>query len=136
MRLTLQRGIPAKVSVPGELFFGGEHEAFTLERIAVVIPSGVYKLGLYPSPHFNRLMPILLDVPGRSDILLHWGNYPQNSDGCILVGEQRDLASEEIFSTREAFNELFPLIQAGVNTEGCEIEILDAPRTNEYEDDL
>lgn len=113
----------------GELFFGGEHECFTLERVGVAIPAGTYRLDLYQSPHFNRLMPMLCDVPGRSDILIHWGNYPQNSDGCILVGEQQDLSIGEIFNTRKQFDELFPLIEAAVRTEGCQIEIVDPHST-------
>jgi len=81
-------------------------------------------------------MPILKDVLDRQDILLHWGNYPANSDGCILLGSQRSLEIEEIYNTRAAFEELFPVIQAAVNTEGAEIEILDAQTTHTHEDDL
>jgi hypothetical protein len=136
MKLTLQRGQIGNVSIPGELFCGGAHECWTLERKAVAIPAGTYQLGLYPSPHFSRLMPILKDVLDRQDILLHWGNYPANSDGCILLGSQRSLEIEEIYNTRAAFEELFPVIQAAVNTEGAEIEILDAQTTHTHEDDL
>ena len=68
-----------------------------------------------------------LQVPTREYILLHWGNYPQNSDGCILVGKQRDLSSDEIFQTRAMFDELFLPIQAAIETEGCFITIKDPP---------
>ncbi len=127
--MTLQRGTAEEQSIHGELFIGGAHACFTLERKGVQIPAGVYEVGLYPSPHFQRLMPILKNVPGRADILIHWGNYPQNSDGCILVGEQRDLSTGEIFNTQKQFQALFPVIEAAVETEGCEIEVLDAHTT-------
>jgi hypothetical protein len=125
MEIIVQRGTPTLASIPGELFIQGAHVCFTLERPGVAILSGRYKLSLYPSPHFGRLMPMLDDVPGRENILIHWGSYPTDSEGCILIGEQRDLTLGEIFYTREAFNELFPVIQAAVNTEGAWITVKD-----------
>jgi hypothetical protein len=30
----------------------------------------------------------IMDVPGRTNLLFHWGNYPQiDSQGCILLGQ-------------------------------------------------
>ena len=29
----------------------------------------------------------VMDVPGHSNILFHWGNYNSDSDGCVLLGE-------------------------------------------------
>lgn len=49
------------------------------------IPDGIYKYtphlwkGKYPTVH-------LLDVPSRSDILIHFGNFLKDIKGCILVG--------------------------------------------------
>jgi hypothetical protein len=123
MELDLARGQPTAKSIPGELFVGGVHAAYTLERPEVAIPAGKYQITLYPSPHFHRLMPLLNDVPGRADILIHWGNFPENSDGCLLVGETRDLSTDEIFNTRRQFDALFPAIQAAVENEGCFIII-------------
>ena len=133
MEIILQRGTPTAKSIPGEMFIGGTHAAYTLERPGMAILAGRYKLGLYPSPHFQRLMPILEDVPSRSDILIHWGNYPTDSEGCILVGKQRDLSSDEIFHTREMFEELFLPIQAAVEMEGCWLDVRD-PLSNNAED--
>ena len=28
----------------------------------------------------------LMNIPGHDNILLHWGNYNKDSEGCILVG--------------------------------------------------
>lgn len=122
--MTIQRNSPVGNALPGEMFIAGSHACYTLERVAVAIPEGTYKVGLYPSPHFGRLMPILENVPGRADILIHWGSYPENSEGCILVGEQQDLSTGDIFNTRKQFEALFPAIQAAVETEGCSLMLI------------
>ena len=38
--LILQRGTATDKSIPGEMFIGGTHACFTLERPEVAIPSG------------------------------------------------------------------------------------------------
>jgi hypothetical protein len=56
------------------------------------IPEGEYPLVVSHSPKFQRQLPLLLNVPGRSGIRIHAGNRahrdPAKSDttGCILVG--------------------------------------------------
>ena len=79
----------------GVLSFG-DQTLFTLERPWLgnaegisCIPEGEYPVALMFSPHFNREMPHLLGVPDRSDILIHWGNFVENTHGCILVGTTR-----------------------------------------------
>jgi hypothetical protein len=127
MELILQRGIPGVVSQPGELFIQNTHAAYTLENLADHIPAGRYKVTLYPSPHFKRLML------GRTDILIHWGNHASDYRGCIGVGEMRDLSTEEIFNTVKAFSALFPAIEAAVENEGCWITLKDSsqPQANQ-----
>lgn len=49
------------------------------------IPAGVYQVKKRHSPKFNEHFHIL-DVPGRSWILIHQGNYYTQIRGCILVG--------------------------------------------------
>ena len=51
------------------------------------IPYGTYKVILYMSPRSGRLLPMLLDVPHFTWILIHRGNFPENSEGCLLPGE-------------------------------------------------
>ena len=61
------------------------------------IPAGRYRVILAPSPKFESstdpwvaryasAMPHLADIPNRSLIMIHWGNDPENTDGCILIG--------------------------------------------------
>jgi hypothetical protein len=118
LEMVIQRGIPTATSIPGEMFIEGRHVCWTLERADVAIPAGTYQVTLYASPHFERLMPLLNDVPGRSEIEIHWGNFPPDSRGCILVGEAASV--DAIWKTQDAFRSLFPAIEGSVRSgEGC-----------------
>lgn len=74
----------------GKLYVSGEYVCDTLEPAKVgsypCIPSGDYNVVLAPSPKFGKLMPRLCNVPGRVGILIHQGNSPKDTHGCILVG--------------------------------------------------
>lgn len=50
------------------------------------VPAGTYDVALTRSPRFGRLLPILIDVPGRSGIRIHRGNTVDDTKGCILPG--------------------------------------------------
>ena len=59
------------------------------------IPPGTYKMTMRDSPvvtrtsngRFSRGWEVT-NVPGRTFIMLHPGNWDRNSDGCILVGRE------------------------------------------------
>jgi len=51
------------------------------------IPLGNYTVAPRQSAKYNKHYHIL-DVPGRSFILIHIGNYNTQTKGCILVGEK------------------------------------------------
>ena len=89
----------------GVLFFpaeSGQSPMATLEPPASgahpAIPAGEYALRLdVVSPRFARSprrwsaawgarLPRLMQVPGREGILIHPGNRPADSSGCVLVG--------------------------------------------------
>ena len=49
------------------------------------IPAGTYQVRKHNSPTFGRCFKVH-DVPGRSEILIHKGNFNRDTHGCILVG--------------------------------------------------
>ncbi|MBE3086937.1 MAG: hypothetical protein IMZ64_12060 [Bacteroidetes bacterium] len=49
------------------------------------IPEGIYNVTKTYSPTKGRCFKIN-DVPGRTNILIHKGNYKKDTLGCILVG--------------------------------------------------
>jgi len=57
----------------------------TLENADYLVPALIYKVAVTQSPKFQRLLPVLEQVPGRSGIRIHRGSRPEHSKGCILI---------------------------------------------------
>jgi hypothetical protein len=59
---------------------------------------------------------LLQHVPGHSEILIHPGNFNEDSDGCILIGTAitGDDSGQMIIDSDKAFSD-FMALQAGVN---------------------
>lgn len=81
----------------GNLILDGEiiYTFFTLElpnlhnkRNISSIPVGIYKAEKILRSSNGKEAILLNDVPGRSEILLHSGNYYKDSEGCILAGDR------------------------------------------------
>lgn len=70
---------------------GGPIGIVTLENHLTMIPTGTYSLSWHVSAHLGgKTVPMLNDVPDRTYILIHQGNFETCSEGCILVGSCRD----------------------------------------------
>ena len=65
-------------------------EIATIENDDYIIPCGTYPVKVTWSPKFKRMLPILLNVPGRSGIRFHRGTKPEHSRGCILVSAAKE----------------------------------------------
>jgi hypothetical protein len=50
------------------------------------IPTGQYQFIITMSPKFGFDVPLLLDVPGRTEIEWHPGDFPYDTEGCLCVG--------------------------------------------------
>jgi hypothetical protein len=90
LHLLLKRYAFKASYVVGRLSLNSEAFALceTLEPTKYIIPPGIYELGLDPmyGAFKGEVYPILKNVPGRSQIQIHPGNKPSDSQGCILVG--------------------------------------------------
>lgn len=79
------------------------------------IPTGKYKITLdIISPRFSNSslyksidgkLPRLLNVPGFDGILIHIGNTPKDTDGCILVGYNK--IKGQVLNSKDTFNDLY-----------------------------
>lgn len=78
------------------------------------IPRGRFAVVLAHSDHFGRIMPHLMDVNGFVGVLIHWGNWVKDTEGCILVGFTIE-SPTMIGASREAFSALFAQINDAIN---------------------
>lgn len=53
------------------------------------IPRGRYKVTVTFSNRFQKLMPLVHDVPGFDGVRIHGGNSEANTEGCPLLGQRR-----------------------------------------------
>jgi len=108
MKMLLKRRFLGDNYTIGTLFINGERFCDTLEdknrdvnrngkfdgkekkvQGETCIPFGTYKVTLNLSPRFKRPLPRLLDVPDFDGVLIHRGNTAKDTQGCILVGENK-----------------------------------------------
>lgn len=133
MKLVLERlQLDADVTI-GSLSIDGVWQCWTLEDVVrpatapkvpgkTAIPFGTYALAITPSARFGRDMPLLVNVPNFSGVRIHWGNTAVDTDGCILVGQDR--MARSIGRSRAAFAALFPLLRDGVAKGPSTIQIV------------
>jgi hypothetical protein len=117
MKCVVQRKVETLKSIIGELWVDGQLENLTLEpaRLNPVnvghpcIPAGEYALELTFSPHFAIVTPEVMNVPGRSAIRIHVGNFPKDTLGCTLVGSTK--GTDAVYGSKETFEKLMTLLR-------------------------
>ena len=133
MELLLRRDPSTAAATLGELSVDGQFECYTCEDIVravkikgeTAIPEGRYQVIINRSKRFQKMLPLLLEVPNFDGIRIHTGNTAENTEGCILVGQQID--GDSVRDSRPAFAHLFQKIQAALQDGGeCWITIEDA----------
>jgi len=103
--LELVRSVQGSTYCGGSLTINDQHQCYTLEDTLrfgdvrpsgglkvpgrTAIPPGRYLLQLRYSPKHERVVPWLAAVPFFSDVQIHPGNTPADTDGCILLGKVR-----------------------------------------------
>lgn len=70
------------------------------------IPPGRYLLAWEPSPRLKRNTLRLVDVPGRSGILIHPANKVTELAGCIAIGTRPPTAPDTLTRSRQAVQAL------------------------------
>ena len=100
MYIRLIRNKPQGNAITGRLVINGRFFCNTMERVGYQIPAICYPIRVTQSPKFQRLLPIVQNVPQRSGIRFHRGTKPEHSTGCILVVEDNPSRSREFLSRR------------------------------------
>ena len=142
LRIVLRPENATSRSLSGSLFVDGSFECYFLTLPkgdglpGSAIPPGLYSVRIAPSPKFEAIaehdawfklyadhIPHLMGIPNRSNILIHPGNYPDQTNGCILVGNSKGI--DYLANSRAAFASLQPKIVAACSSalEGCELEM-------------
>ena len=75
-------------AIYGALYLDGEFYGYTLENSSTAILPGSYAVKTRFSPKFLR-NKLEIVVPGRSYLMFHGGNCPEQSSGCVLLARQR-----------------------------------------------
>jgi len=106
----------------------GLRESMTEDEIAALkvkgataIPTGTYRIDMQTrSPRFGRVLPRLVSVKGYAGVLIHSGNTADDTEGCILVGENRERG--KVLNSRATLERLLVFLRAA-QADGEEIEL-------------
>lgn len=104
----LRRTISTPDGTFGQLEMGGVILCMTCElpwrdnaRMTSCIPSGVYPFVKRTSPKYGHHWHIK-QVPDRSFILIHVGNYPKDVKKCVAVGKNYMIGGKQTIGVTES----------------------------------
>lgn len=127
MILTVERIFKGADYTIGKLYIDDVYFCDTLENPVrdvkiwgeTAIPAGTYEIDMKTkSPAFgNRSqyafcdgkLPRLIGVPNFEGVLIHIGNYPKDTKGCILVG--RNNVKGAVMQSTDTFKDLYNRMQ-------------------------
>lgn len=143
MKLILERAYKGPTYTIGKLYIEGQYFCDTLEDVdrglkqsdtvsvisskkvygKTAIPTGEYSVVTnIVSPKFknrqwakfcNGKLPRLINVPGFEGILIHVGNKPEDTLGCILVGYNK--IKGQLIDSTSTFQKLYDIISKAQN---------------------
>lgn len=132
MILLHQRQILTQNSTIGTLILG-DFNCFTLEPTLrqgpkvwgkTAIPAGQYAIKLRTDPSrmnddytarfgsWHKGMLWLQDIPDFQDVYIHIGNFPHDTEGCILVGVTKDV--DVVYESEVAYRQLYPQVSGAI----------------------
>ncbi len=140
MELTLKRIARRATYTIGRLYIDGEYFCDTVEDVdrglrqdlptsvniakkrrgVTAIPTGRYQVTLgVKSPKFSKkktydfcggYLPRLLNVPAFDGVLIHIGNTAKDSEGCLLVGENKVVGG--VVNSTQTFHRLYERLKS------------------------
>lgn len=110
--MDIYRKVETGKAITGEFWLDGLMQCYYLEpsRFTPYYPghpcieAGIYRVVLSLSPHLGYVCPEVLNVPGRTAIRWHIGNFPKDVLGCCVVGTI--LGVDSVLDSRTAFDAL------------------------------
>lgn len=128
MELILKRIYKGERYTIGKLYVDGKYFCDTLEDCdrglrsdmplseiktkkiygVTAIPTGRYPVILSYSPRFKKILPRLCNVKGFDGVLIHAGNRPEDTSGCVLVGYNK--VKGQVLESRATMEKLMALI--------------------------
>lgn len=97
--MVLKRAYKGPKYTIGHLYLDGQYFCDTIEDVVrpagvkvageTAIPAGKYEVLITWSPRFRRMLPLLVNVPMFNGVRIHSGNTEKDSEGCIIVGENK-----------------------------------------------
>ena len=140
MKLTLKRIALRSTYIIGRLYVDGNYFCDTLEDTVrdlnkngkfdngekkvyakTAIPYGTYEIKWTYSPRFKKYTPQLMNVPSFEGIRIHAGNTSADTEGCILLGENKQVGM--VLNSRATINKFYPLIKEACSKGKVTIEI-------------
>ena len=73
------------------------------------VPEGTYQVVVTKSKKFGKYLPLLVGVPGFEGVRIHSGNTVNDTEGCILVGQ--NLIKGKVLLSRLTLEKLMRLIE-------------------------
>lgn len=128
MRLTLVRIANRPTYCIGKLYVDGAYLCDTIEdtdrglddgmkegdilkkkvKGETAIPTGVYPVYITWSPKYRKPMPLIDRVKGYSGIRIHSGNTAKDTEGCLIVGQNKEVG--KVLNSRVTYNKLFDIL--------------------------
>ena len=140
MKLTLKRIALRKTYTIGKLYIDDDYFCDTLEDTVrdlnkdgkfdngekknkgkTAIPYGTYEIKWTYSPRFKKYTPQLMNVPQFEGIRIHAGNSSTDTEGCLLLGENKKVGM--VLNSRATINKFYTIIKEACSKGKVTIEI-------------